>query len=72
IEAGALSKRKLEEYLNSICLYFRFENGRKEIALPFYETHSDNIQDIYELETKAKDWMNVVSKLLPAQVKERA
>lgn len=72
IEAGALKKRRLEEYLNTICLYFSFKNGRRAIALPFYETHADPIQNIPELEAKANDWRKVVSKLLPLQVKERA
>ncbi|MBD0286038.1 MAG: hypothetical protein M3342_12905 [Bacteroidota bacterium] len=72
IEAGALKKRKLEEYLNTICLAFRFKNGRKAIMLPFYETNADDIRDIPVLETKAKDWMNTLSKMLPFATKERA
>jgi hypothetical protein len=73
IYAGELKKRKIEEFINSIVLQFDFKNAsRKPIILPFYDKAVNNAWEIKELETKARGWQTMLSKLLIKQHKKRA
>lgn len=73
IPAGELKKKGIEEFINSIVLQFDFKNGiRKPITLSFYDKAVNGPSEIKELETKAKGWQAILSKLLTKQQKKRA
>jgi hypothetical protein len=72
IEAGALKKRKLYEFLTSILLQVSFKHNSKLIDLPIFEKKKDKILNLEELEAKAKAWESTVSDLLPINLKKSA
>lgn len=72
IDAGALKKKKLHEFLTTIFLQLRFKHNSTLVDLPFFEKKKDKTLNIEELEAKAKAWETTVSKLLPVTLKERA
>jgi hypothetical protein len=64
IEAGALKKRKLYEFLTSIFLQVNFKHNSKVIELPILGKKRDKIMNMEELEAKVKAWETIVSELL--------
>ncbi|HEY6977805.1 MAG TPA: hypothetical protein VH396_16010 [Chitinophagaceae bacterium] len=72
IEAGALKKRKLYEFLTTIFLQVSFKHNSKLIDLPIFEKKKDKILNMEELEAKVKAWEIIVSELLPINLKKRA
>jgi len=72
IEAGALKKRKLYEFLTAIFLQVSFKHNSKLINLPIFEKKKDNILNIEELEAKIKAWETTVSELLLISLKKSA
>ena len=72
IEAGALKKRKLYEFLTTIFLQVSFKHNSKLIDLPIFEKKKDKILNMEELEAKVKAWETTVSELLPLNLKKRA
>ncbi len=72
IEAGALNKRRLEEFLTTIALKLGFKNGRKALVLPFYEVASNSFDAVMELDAKAKAWRELLVKTLTLTVGTRA
>lgn len=64
IDAGALKKHKLGDYLKNIFLQFDFKNGSRKVNLPIFEDEKDRQEDIETLEAKAKDWESIVTNLV--------
>lgn len=64
INAAGFKENKLEEYLNAIALEFDFKNGSTPVALEFYKGITHNVYEKSELETKAKQWEVMLSKML--------
>jgi hypothetical protein len=72
IEAGALKKRKLHEFLTAIFLQVSFKHNSKLINLPIFEKRKDKILNTEELEANVKAWETTVSELLPINLKKSA
>ena len=68
IKAGDLKKRKIGEFLQSIRLQLEFENGESRVILPFYERTIDDIHNVQLLESKARDWQMMLSKMLRGKI----
>ena len=68
IKAGDLKKRRIEEFLQSIRLQLEFENGENTIILPFYERTIDDIHNLKWLESKARNWQMMLSKMLRGKI----
>ena len=68
IKAGDLKKRKIGEFLQSIRLQLEFENGENTIVLPFYERAIDDIHNLQWLESKARNWQMMLSKMLQGKI----
>ena len=63
IKAGELTKRKLEEFLNSI--HFRFEYfDSNETIFPFYEKRKDGIMNVSKMDLASKNFQLTLSKLI--------
>lgn len=69
IKAGDLKKRRIEEFLQSIRLQLEFENGENTIVLSFYERATDDNNNLRWLESKAKNWQMMLSKMLRGKIK---
>lgn len=63
IDAGALNKKTLDQYLRTISIQFRLFNGEM-IDLPFYEKGSSPIFLVRECEARARDWEAMLNKLI--------
>lgn len=68
IKAGDLKRRKIGEFLQSIRLQLEFENGENTIVLPFYERTIDDIHNLKWLESKARNWQMMLSKMLQGKL----
>jgi len=68
IKAGDLKKRKIGEFLQSIRLQLEFENGESRVILPFYERTIDDIHNVQWLESKARNWQTMLSKMLRGKI----
>ena len=67
IKAGALKTRRMEEFLESILLQFEYATDEDPIVLPFYERKLNEIQDLQEVEKKARNWQMILSKIATTQ-----
>ena len=70
IDAGALTKTKLNKFLKSIFLNLRGNNG--QLALSIYNDQDDEQADVELFEKKAKKWLNILSRFLPIQIRKKA
>ena len=68
IKAGDLKRRKIGEFHQSIRLQLEFEDGENTIVLPFYERTIDDIHDLKWLESKARNWQMMLSKMLRGKI----
>ena len=68
IKAGDLKKRRVEEFLQSICIQLKFGNADNTIILPIYERTRDDINSLRQLERKARNWQMMLSKMLPEKI----
>lgn len=59
-----LKKIRPELYLERIVLRFEFNNAKQPIELLFYRHILDNVNQLEELEQKAKHWEAILSKML--------
>ena len=55
----------MSDFLKSIFLNLSFRNGASPVNLPLYEAQKNCGDNVEQLETKAKKWRAIVSKLLP-------
>ena len=67
IKPNELRKKSLGQFLKTIHLLFEFKDGRDTIALPFFESKKNHIDDLPVLEKKTKDWKMIFSKIAGTQ-----
>ena len=72
IDAGELNTKKLHHFLKSIFLNLVFKNGSRTVSLPLFDAQKEQQGNLEQLETQAKKWQKIVSKILPIQIRERA
>ena len=70
INAGELKTKKLHHFLKSIFLHLVFKNSSGTLSLPFFDVRKEKQVDIEQLEAKAKKWKNIVSEVLPIQIRD--
>lgn len=63
-------KERPEETLNNIVLELQFHDLQKPVSITFYDHFINNIHDIADMETKAKEWENLVSPNLITEQKD--
>lgn len=63
INGGDLNTKKLEHYLQTMTLHFEL-CGRPPVAVTFFKHFDNHISEIAELESKAKHWENILSKMI--------
>ena len=63
IQAGALKKGRIEDFLEAVHLQFEFSNREGNIVLPFNKSKSDIIGDFPRLETRILNWQSMLSKI---------
>ena len=63
IKAGGLIRKWIVEYLRTVALRFHFKNDKPSFDLIFYENTVNNIYEMSELESKARKWQAMLSKM---------
>ena len=63
INSGDLKERKLEQYLKQITLHFAFFD-KPSVEVVFYQHFENHILEIAELESKARHWEAILSKMI--------
>lgn len=63
IHNGELKHRNIDDFLESIALTLEINNGQEQIALPFYDRNYNDPHDIAPMESKAKKWQEMLSKV---------
>ena len=69
IEPGELKSKGFEEFLKRIDLQFEYHDKNKTIALSFYDSETDDLQDLPRLAKNAKNWQLILSKMAASNVK---
>lgn len=64
IKAGALNKQGLEQFIKSIHLYFEHTNSKDNVAVPFYDTETNEAPGLPKLDSVARNWQKLLSKLI--------
>ena len=72
IVIGTEKQAKTESHLRSIDLKFIFKNGADPVSVSFYDSSINSIYEMAELESKAKTWEVLISKMLFKESKARA
>jgi hypothetical protein len=72
IYSGVLRHHQLDQYLEKISLCFDFKTGNEPVEIPFYQLGSDPVNQVPELEQKAKDLEVVLTKMLSKPLKRIA
>jgi hypothetical protein len=72
IDIGTKRQAKTESHLRSIDLKFIFKNGAGPVSVSFYDSSINSIYEMAELESKAKTWEVLISKMLFKESKARA
>jgi len=72
VEYGSATKSAVEHELRSISLQFSFNNNADDLFVEFYNSRVNSIYEMAELETKAKDWQLLLSKMLQKEIDIRA
>jgi hypothetical protein len=66
------SKERAESQVQDIVLQFIFKHDQEPVTIPFYSMALHSIYQMAELETKAKEWQVMLSKMLTANKEIRA
>lgn len=61
--------KSMERYLQATVLEFNFKNSNHTVALPFYKLESNSIQEVPQLEAKAKNRVSVLLKMMTKEMK---
>ena len=69
---GTEKKAKLEPHLRSIDLKFTFKNNAEPVSISFYDSSSNSINELSELESKANTWEALLSKMTVKELRVRA
>lgn len=64
IDIHAYKKNKPEEYLSSIALEFELHTSPSPVTVFFYRSASNSVYEIKELETRARNWEMMLSKVM--------
>ena len=72
INAGELRTKKLHHFLKSVLLKLVFKNGTGAVSLALFDAQKESLDNPEQLEAQARKWENLVSKLLPLPLGERA
>ncbi len=72
IRADELRTKKLHHFLKSVFLKLVFKKGAGAVSLALFDAQKESLDNVEQLEAQAKKWENLVSKLLPVHIKERA
>ena len=67
INQGELRNRGIEEFLKGIDLQFEIANNNKTISLPFYDREIDDKRDRQKLDSNAKNWQMILSRIVESQ-----
>jgi hypothetical protein len=70
ILANELRSKKLEQYLEKIWLHIDFNTGQQGADILFYKQADQPIDELPNLEQKARRWKDLLSKLKPVQAKK--
>ncbi len=70
--AGADEKHWLEGSPEKIVLQLEFADNKRPIRLPFYTYLENNILEIPQLESRAKDWEAMISRVISGNLKKKA
>lgn len=65
IQAEDFKSNKLEKYLSTIALEFNFKTENTPFAFEFYRDTTHSVYEMAELESKARQWETMLSKILP-------
>jgi hypothetical protein len=71
-QATAENKERAEPQVQDIALLFIFKNDREPVKISFYSMVLHNIYQMADLETKAKEWQKMLSKMLTVSKELRA
>jgi hypothetical protein len=71
IVIGTEKQAKAESHLRSIDLKFIFKNNADPVSVLFYDSSINSIYEMAELESKAKAWEMLLSKMLFKELKVR-
>ena len=69
IDAGSLDRQRIDSYLEIIALEFFFKDGAPTLALPFYRKLQNDVEEIPELDQKARGWEVMLGKMLMRESK---
>lgn len=64
IKPGELDERRFEEFIETIHLKFEYNDEDDAVTLSFYEKGVNDIADFAKLESTAKNWQLVLSKMI--------
>ena len=64
IDINAYKRNKPEEYLSSISIELELRTNLSPFVIFFYRSDSNSIYEIKELETRARNWEVLLSKML--------
>lgn len=64
IKPGELDKKRFDEFLQAILLYFEYRDGGRPVTLPFYERGNNSLHDLPMLERNARNWQMILSKMI--------
>jgi len=68
---GELKSKGFEEFLKTIDLQFEYHDKNKTIVLSFYDSETDDLQDLPRLDKNAKNWQLILSKMAAPNVKRK-
>lgn len=72
IRPGELKNKGFEEFLKRIDLQFEYYDKNKTIALSFYDSEIDDLQDLPGLGKSAENWQLILSKMAAPNVKRKS
>lgn len=70
--SGYFEKNTSQENLDGVALQFDFKSETPPVTLAFYRNMVNNVNEMAELECKAKQWEMLISKMLPFPQQEIA
>lgn len=65
IKANALATASLDQYLEKMEVQMDFHNNKEAVVIPFYKPASSTLNELPQLEQKARRWKTLLAKLLP-------
>ncbi|HEY6977804.1 MAG TPA: hypothetical protein VH396_16005 [Chitinophagaceae bacterium] len=72
VNIGTEKKSKIEKDLRSIVIQLDFINSVDPVSVSFYDSGLNSVYEMTELESKAKQWVSVLSKMIERDHKARA